>query len=63
MIVVVEGEDMQEGEELAFRIASVPTMPPRIRAFSLIRFARTSMLPQRKVFDEAEQLLSSGLWS
>lgn len=63
MNVVVEGEDAEEGEELEFRIASVPTMPPRIRAFSLIRFARTSMLPQRSVFDEAEQLLASGLWS
>ncbi len=38
-------------------------MPPRIRAFSLIRFARASMLPQRNMFDEAEQQLSSGLWS
>jgi hypothetical protein len=63
MNVVLEGEDAQEGEELAFRIASVPTMPPRIRAFSLIRFARASMLPQRSMFDEAEQQLASGLWS
>lgn len=63
MNVVVEGEGAQEGEELEFRIARIPTIPPRIRAFSLIRFARTSMLPQRNVFDEAEQLLSSGLWS
>lgn len=61
MNVVVEGEGAQEGEELEFRIASVPTMPPRIRAFSLIRFARTSMLPQRNMFDEAEQLLASRL--
>jgi len=63
MNVVLEGEDAQEGEELAFRIASVPTMPPRIRAFSLIRFARAGMLPLRNMFDEAEQQLASGLWS
>lgn len=63
MNVVVEGEGAQEGEELEFRIASVPTIPPRIRAFSLIRFARTSMLPQRNMFEEAEQQLASGLWS
>ncbi len=63
MNVVVEGEGAQDGEELEFRIASVPTMPPRIRAFSLVRFARASMLPQRNMFDEAEQQLSSGLWS
>jgi hypothetical protein len=63
MNVVLEGADAQEGEELEFRIASVPTMPPRIRAFSLIRFARTSMLPQRNMFDEAEQQLASGIWS
>ena len=63
MNVVVEGAHAQDGEELEFRIASVPTVPPRIRAFSLIRFARASMLPQRNMFDEAEQQLSSGLWS
>lgn len=63
MNVVVEGDDAQDSEELEFRIASVPSMPPRVRAFSLIRFDRTSMLAQRNVFDEAEQLLSSGLWS
>jgi hypothetical protein len=63
MNVVVEGGGAQEGEELEFRIARIPAVPPRIRAFSLIRCARTSMLPQRSVFDEAELLLSSGLWS
>ena len=63
MNVVVEGEGAQEGEELAFRIARMPTLPPRMRAFSLIRFARRDLLPAKNVFEEAEQLLSSGLWS
>ncbi len=49
--------------DLAFRIARLPTLPPRVRAFSLVRFARTSLLPETSVFEEAEQLLSSGLWS
>lgn len=49
--------------ELEFPIARLPTLPPRVRAFSLVRFARTSLLPETSVFEEAEQLLSSGLWS
>ncbi|MDY0960527.1 hypothetical protein [Massilia sp. CFBP9026] len=49
--------------DLEFRIARLPTLPPRARAFSLVRFARTSLLPETSVFEEAEQLLSSGLWS
>ena len=60
---MVEGDEAQDSEELEFRIASVPSMPPRVRAFSLIRFDRTSMLAQRNMFDEAEQQMASGLWS
>ncbi|WP_429202966.1 hypothetical protein [Massilia sp. UYP11] len=51
------------GADLELRIARLPTLPPRVRAFSLVRFARTSLLPEKSVFEEAEQLLSSGLWS
>ena len=58
-----DGSGTQAGEELEFRIARLPTVPPRVRAFSLVRFARASLLPEKSVFDEAEQLLSSGLWS
>jgi hypothetical protein len=49
--------------ELELRIAQLPTLPPRMRAFSLVRFARASLLPEKSVFEDAEQLLSSGLWS
>lgn len=49
--------------DFEFRIARLPTLPPRVRAFALVRFARTSLLPEKSVFEEAEQLLASGLWS
>ena len=71
MNVVVEQESTQmstqmstqTGDDLEFRIASLPTMPPRVRAFSLVRFARSSMLPEKNIFEEAERLLFSGLSS
>ena len=67
MNVVLEPDGIalgtQEGADLEFRIARLPTVPPRVRAFSLVRFARASLLPERSVFEEAEQLLASGLWS
>jgi hypothetical protein len=67
MNVVLEPDDSalgtQEGVDLEFRIARLPTVPPRVRAFSLVRFARASLLPEKSVLEEAEQLLASGLWS
>ena len=53
----------QDGIDLEFRIARLPTVPPRVRAFSLVRFARANLLPEKNVLEEAEQLLASGLWS
>jgi hypothetical protein len=63
MNVVQEQSGTQDGDELEFHIARLPTSPPRVRAFSLIRFARASMLPGKSMFEEAEQLLASRLWS
>lgn len=42
---------------------AVATSFAHVRVFSLVRFARTSLLPETSVFEEAEQLLSSGLRS
>jgi hypothetical protein len=63
MNVVVEGGSDQEGEQFEFHIARIPTTPPRMRAFSVIRFARADLLPAKSMLDEAGRLLSSGLLS
>jgi hypothetical protein len=63
MNVVLDEHSTQAGDDFAFQIARLPTTPPRVRAFSLIRFARADMLPEKSMFEEARQLLSSGLWS
>jgi hypothetical protein len=63
-VVIEPGTPMSTPmSDLEFRIVRLPTLPPRVRAFSLVRFARASLLPEKSVFEEAEQLLSSGLWS
>jgi hypothetical protein len=63
MNVVVEGNDAQAGENFEFHIARIPTTPPRMRAFSLVRFARADMLPAKSMLEEAARLLSSGVLS
>ena len=62
MNVVLEEHSTQAGDDFEFQIARLPTTPPRVRAFSLVRFARADMLPEKSMFDEARQLLSSGLY-
>ncbi|MES2538366.1 MAG: hypothetical protein V4632_21110 [Pseudomonadota bacterium] len=63
MNVVREDSSTQGGEELVFDLARIPATPPRMRAFSLVRFARADMLAAKSMFDEAARLLSSGLLS
>lgn len=63
MNVVIEPGEAAMTARLAFRIARLPTLPPRERAFALVRFARSNLLPEKSVFEEAEQLLASGLRS
>jgi hypothetical protein len=58
MNVLQEQEDMSSGEEFSFTVARIPTIPPEIRVFSLIRFARVDLLPARSMLDEASRLLS-----
>ncbi|MEN3366227.1 MAG: hypothetical protein V7606_3501 [Burkholderiales bacterium] len=63
MNVEVGENSTQAGEDFEFHIARVPTTPPRVRAFSLVRFARADMLPAKSMLDEAARVLSSGLLS
>ena len=60
MNVVVEGKNGQDAEEVEIHIARIPGKPPRIRAFTLVRFARADLLPARNMLDEAARLLASG---
>lgn len=63
MNVVLDANSTQAGADLEVHTARIPTSPPRTRAFSLVRFARTDLLPAQSMFDEANRLLSSGLLS
>lgn len=63
MNVVQEANSKQDGEDLEFHVARIPATPPRMRAFSPVRFARADLLPARSMLDEAARLLSSGLLS
>lgn len=47
----------QTCEDVTFQIARIPTTPPQMRAFALVRFARAELLPAVNLLDEAERLL------
>jgi hypothetical protein len=57
MNVVLDQYSTQAGNDFEFRTARLPTVPPRVRAFSLVRFARADLLPEKSMFDAAAQLL------
>ena len=57
MNVALSENSAQEGEKVTFQIARVPTTPPQMRAFALVRFARADLLPAANMFDEAARLL------
>lgn len=61
--VVIEGSGTQVGTEVEFNFAHVPYVPPRTRAFALIRFSRRDLLPAKSMLDEASRLLASGTLS
>jgi hypothetical protein len=63
MNVVLDGPGTQHGDDFTFQIARIPTTPPRMRAFSLVRFARADLVPAKSMLDEAARLLSTGLLS
>jgi hypothetical protein len=57
MNVVLEESSTEAGDDVTFRVARVPTTPPRLRAFTLVRFGRASLLPATSLLDEAARLL------
>jgi hypothetical protein len=57
MNVVLPDHSTQAGAALAIQIARVPTTPPQLRAFALVRFARGALLPAASLLDEASRLL------
>lgn len=57
MNVVQPESNAQAGTDLTFQIARIPTTPPRMRAFTVVRFARADLLPARSLLDEAARLL------
>ncbi len=57
MNVMLPENSTQAGEEVTIQIARVPTTPPQMRAFALVRFARGDLLPAANLFDEAARLL------
>lgn len=58
MNVVLPENSTQAGDEFTFQVARIPTTPPRMRAFALVRFARSQLLPARSLLDEAARLLT-----
>jgi hypothetical protein len=57
MNVVLAGNSTRDGENFTFQIARIPTTPPQMRAFTLVRFARKDLLPAVNLLDEAARLL------
>jgi hypothetical protein len=58
MNVILDKSNQLDGEEITFPVARIPTRPPQIRAFSLVRFARSDLLPEVSMFETAARLLS-----
>jgi len=58
MNVVIEAGSAQAGTELEFLVARIPgTTPPKMRAFTLVRFPRAELLPRERLLDDAARLL------
>jgi hypothetical protein len=55
--VVVEEEQTRPAEEIEFRIARLPVSPNAMRAFAIVRFRRSDLLPERGILTEAGRLL------
>jgi hypothetical protein len=57
MNVVLEEHSTEAGDDITFQVARIPTTPPMMRAFTLVRFARAELLPATSLLDEAARLL------
>jgi hypothetical protein len=57
MNVVLAEHSTEACDEVSFQVARIPTTPPQLRAFTLVRFARAGLLPATSLLDEAARLL------
>ncbi|MGB9109114.1 MAG: hypothetical protein WCC39_10560, partial [Telluria sp.] len=57
MNVILPPGSTEGGDEVAFQVAQVPTVPPRQRAFTLVRFARADLQSPTGLLDEAARVL------
>lgn len=57
MNIVIERDARGNGAEIAFPLARLPASPQGVRAFSLIRFARSDLMPLPKVLDEDSRFI------
>jgi hypothetical protein len=57
MNVVLAENSTEAGDDITFQVARIPTTPPVMRAFTLVRFARDELLPAVSLLDEAARLL------
>lgn len=57
MNVVLAENSTEAGDEVFFQVARLPTTPPQLRAFTLVRFGRAGLLPATSLLDEAARLL------
>jgi hypothetical protein len=57
MNVVVAPDSGETAEELSFQVARVPTNPPRLRAFAVVRFDRAALLETGTMYERAAKLL------
>jgi hypothetical protein len=57
MNVVLPPASAEEGDEVVFHVAQLPTVPPQTRAFTLLRFARNDLQSASGLLDEASRLL------
>jgi hypothetical protein len=57
MNVVLAEHSTEAGDDIAFQVARLPTSPPVVRAFTLVRFARGALQPATSLLDEADRLL------
>jgi hypothetical protein len=57
MNVVLPESSSETGAEIRLQVGRLPTNPPRMRAFTLVRFRRAELLPASSLFERAARLL------
>jgi hypothetical protein len=57
MNVILPPGSLDTGDEVVFQVAQVPTVPPQMRAFTLVRFARADLQSRTGLLDEATRML------